>query len=183
VLPHNARQLDPLDAIPVGDPPDLPLGSLVPDIIAWAEREIRFLDSFDRSSLPVCLATHLQAGHQSAGIFLIRRTSRFPKHCLPGPGRPSQRTMGMAQPLPVHSPLKRRHFAKLIERTEQTTFCQKAPCGCTAVIVDIDPARYVPFECTRRQSLVEYNVFHELMPMSTQGRCTDRPRLLIWTAW
>jgi hypothetical protein len=79
VLRHNAAKLYPLDAIPVGAPPDLPLGSLDPDILAWAEREERILVSFDRSSLPVCLANHLQAGQHSPGVFLIRPASLLPE--------------------------------------------------------------------------------------------------------
>jgi len=62
VLRHNAGKLYPLDAVPVGEPVDLPLGSLAPDILAWAEREERILVSFDRSSLPVLTLTILHSG-------------------------------------------------------------------------------------------------------------------------
>jgi len=79
VLRHNIRGLDPLDAIPVGVPPDLPLGSFDQDIIAWAEREDRILVSFDRSSLPVSLADHLHAGYHSPGIFLVRPAASVPE--------------------------------------------------------------------------------------------------------
>jgi len=73
VARHNARGIDPIDAVQVGGPPDLPRGSDDPDILIWAEREGRILVSFDRSTLPNFLSDHLQAGHHSPGIFLIRR--------------------------------------------------------------------------------------------------------------
>lgn len=62
-----------VDVVPVGEPPDLPLGSQDPDILLWAEREGRILVSHDLSTLPAFLADHLRAGHHSPGIFLIRR--------------------------------------------------------------------------------------------------------------
>ena len=69
---HNAVGVKPLDVVSVGDPPDLPRGSLDPDILIWAEREGRILISLDRNTLPTHLANHLQAGHHSPGIFLVR---------------------------------------------------------------------------------------------------------------
>jgi predicted nuclease of predicted toxin-antitoxin system len=72
VAQHNA-QGPPINAVQVGDPPDLPLGSQDPDILIWAEREDRILVSQDLSTLPNFLSDHLQAGHHSPGIFLIRR--------------------------------------------------------------------------------------------------------------
>lgn len=44
---HNGVGVDPIDAVRVGDPPDLPLGSADPDILAWAEREGRVLVTQD----------------------------------------------------------------------------------------------------------------------------------------
>jgi hypothetical protein len=73
VARHNARGIDPIDAVQVDDPPDRPRGSDDPDILIWAEREGRILVSFDRSTLRNFLSDHLQAGHYSPGIFLIRR--------------------------------------------------------------------------------------------------------------
>jgi hypothetical protein len=73
VAQHDTRGIDPIDTVQVGDPPDLPSGSADPDILIWAEREGRILVSFDRSTLPIFLADHLQAGHHSPGVFLIRR--------------------------------------------------------------------------------------------------------------
>jgi Domain of unknown function (DUF5615) len=70
---HNASGMDPLDAVRVGDPPDLPLRTADPAILLWAEREGRVLVTGDRRSMATHLADHLQAGHHSPGIFLMRR--------------------------------------------------------------------------------------------------------------
>jgi hypothetical protein len=70
---HNALGTYPLDAVRVGDPPDLPLGTTDPDLLIWAEREGRILLSLDYRTLPGHLARHLQAGGHSPGIFLLRR--------------------------------------------------------------------------------------------------------------
>jgi hypothetical protein len=75
VLRHNARGVDPIDAVQVGEPPDLPRQSDDPDILIWAEREGRILVSYDLSTLLNFLSDHLQAGHHSPGIFLIRHGS------------------------------------------------------------------------------------------------------------
>jgi hypothetical protein len=69
---HNARGVNPLDVLRVGDPPDLPLGSSDPDILLWTEWEGRILVSEDRKTLPTHLANHLQASNHSPGIFLVR---------------------------------------------------------------------------------------------------------------
>jgi hypothetical protein len=70
---HNAAGAYPIDVVRVGDPPDLPLGSVDPDILLWAEREGRVLVTRDQGTMPTHLANHLQAGHHSPGIFLLRR--------------------------------------------------------------------------------------------------------------
>lgn len=69
---HNAAGVHSIDAVRVGDPPDLPRGTADPDILIWAEREGRILVSLDRNTLPGHLADHLQAGHHSPGIWLVR---------------------------------------------------------------------------------------------------------------
>jgi hypothetical protein len=68
---HNARGGLPIDAVRVGDPPDLPLGSADPTILLWAEREGRILLTQDVNTMPGFLAQHLQAGHHSPGVFMI----------------------------------------------------------------------------------------------------------------
>src|SRR5262249_19224891 len=75
LMRHNARGIDLVDAIQVGDPPDLPRGSQDPDILIWAEAEDRILVSEDLSTLPIFLTNHLEAGRHSPGIFLIRHGS------------------------------------------------------------------------------------------------------------
>lgn len=68
---HNAAGLYPFDAVQVGDPSDLPLGSTDPSILLWAEREGRIIVSLDRGTMPGFLAAHLRAGHHCAGLFLL----------------------------------------------------------------------------------------------------------------
>jgi hypothetical protein len=75
---HNARGVHPIDAVCVGDPGDLPLGSDDPDILLWAERERRILVSRDEATMKTYFAEHLQAGHHSPGLFLIRKGSTLP---------------------------------------------------------------------------------------------------------
>lgn len=72
---HNARGIDQVDVVRVGDVDDLPLGSEDPDILLWAEREGRILVSRDRETLAKYLAAHLAAGRHSPGIFFVRDVS------------------------------------------------------------------------------------------------------------
>jgi hypothetical protein len=69
---HNAGGLNPVDAERVGDPADLPLGATDPDILLWAEREVRILLSRDFHTMPPYLAAHLRSGHRCPGVFLLR---------------------------------------------------------------------------------------------------------------
>src|ERR1700682_247658 len=71
VVSHNAAGIDLLDVMRVGDPVDLPLGSVDPDMLVWAEREHRILISRDKRTLPTHLVNHLNAGRHSPGIFII----------------------------------------------------------------------------------------------------------------
>lgn len=68
---HNLRGGLPIDAVRVGDPADMPLGSDDPVILLWAEREQRILVTEDRNTMAGHLARHLQAGQRSPGVFLI----------------------------------------------------------------------------------------------------------------
>jgi len=56
----------------VGDPPDLPLSSDDQQILEWAENKDRIVITEDKHTMPAALAAHLQAGHQSPGVFMIR---------------------------------------------------------------------------------------------------------------
>src|SRR5947207_10914 len=78
ILRHNALSPYPIDTHRVGDPLDLPLGSLDPDILIWVEREGRVLLTEDVSSMPGHLANHLAAGRHSPGIFLLRSGIALP---------------------------------------------------------------------------------------------------------
>ncbi len=69
---HNAFGLYLIDAVRVGDPPDLPLGSSDLDILCWAEREGRLVVSNDRSTMGAFLAQHRQAGSHCRGLLLLR---------------------------------------------------------------------------------------------------------------
>src|SRR5262245_34478461 len=68
---HNARGGLSVDAVRVGDPADLPLGSNDPDILAWAERENRILLTLDRDTMADHLTQHVQAGRHSPGVFIL----------------------------------------------------------------------------------------------------------------
>ncbi len=74
---HNARGPELIDAMRVGDGPDLPLGMLDADLLLWAEREGRILVSRDKTTLPAHLNDHLQAGRRSPGIFVVRARGRL----------------------------------------------------------------------------------------------------------
>jgi len=69
---HNAAGTFRLDALRVGDPSDLALGSDDPSILLWAERQGRIIISQDERTMPAHLANHLSRGHQSPGVFLTR---------------------------------------------------------------------------------------------------------------
>lgn len=69
---HNRSGGQVLDALRVGDPPDLPLGSDAAAILLWAEREGRILLTLDANTMPGYLTSHLQANHHSPGMFLLR---------------------------------------------------------------------------------------------------------------
>jgi hypothetical protein len=75
---HNTSSPYPLDAVRVGDPLDLPLGTLDSDVLIWAEREVRVLLSRDQRSLPQHLTAHLQGGRRSPGIFIILKVNTVP---------------------------------------------------------------------------------------------------------
>jgi hypothetical protein len=75
---HNASGGYPLDVVRVGDPPNLPLGTLDPDLLLWAEREGRILLTRDYSTMPGHFAHHLRIGRHSPGLILI-----LPRRSLP----------------------------------------------------------------------------------------------------
>jgi hypothetical protein len=74
---HNARSSDPIDVVRVGDHPDLPLSTPDSDILEWAELSGRVLISRDRRTMIAELATHLQGGRGSPGLFIVCRRARL----------------------------------------------------------------------------------------------------------
>ena len=76
---HNARGVDLIDAVRVGDPIDLPLRTRDPAILIWAEREARVLITNDKKSMPGHLRDHLLLGRHSPGIFVIRSQATIPQ--------------------------------------------------------------------------------------------------------
>ncbi len=69
---HNQGGTYPIDAVRVGDFPDLPLQCSDPEILAWAERAGRILLTFDESTMPGYWIAHLQSGRHSPGVFIVR---------------------------------------------------------------------------------------------------------------
>src|SRR5689334_11755535 len=70
---HNTVSAFPIDAVRVGDPPDLPNGTQDPDLLVWAEREGRILVTNDRKTMRKWLTQHLQASRHSPGLLMIRQ--------------------------------------------------------------------------------------------------------------
>ncbi len=73
-----------LDAVRVGDVPELPLASQDSGLLIWAEREGRILVTEDKRTMPGHLAEHLETGHRSPGVFMVRggRSIREVLDCL-----------------------------------------------------------------------------------------------------
>lgn len=69
---HNLASELPLDAVRVGDMPELPLGVDDSTVLLWAESAGRILISEDKHTLPNHLDVHLAAGRHSPGVFLVR---------------------------------------------------------------------------------------------------------------
>jgi hypothetical protein len=72
IIQHNAAGVDLIDAVRVGDPADLPLGTADPDVLHWAEREDRIVLTLDKRTMPGHLADHLRAGGHLPGLFVLR---------------------------------------------------------------------------------------------------------------
>src|SRR5437870_3756285 len=73
---RNARGVDPIDAVRVGDAPDIPLGSDDQTILRRAEREQRILVTFDKSSMNRHLSAHLAGENHCPGIFMVSTESK-----------------------------------------------------------------------------------------------------------
>jgi hypothetical protein len=68
---QNAEPEFPLDAVRVGDMPELPLGTPDPHLLVWAESAGRILVTLDKSTMPEHFREHLAAGHHSPGVMVI----------------------------------------------------------------------------------------------------------------
>lgn len=75
ILSHNQPGQFPIDAVRVGDPPDLPAGTLDPEILLWAERTGRILLTLDVNTMPGHFQAHLAAGRHSPGVMVIRASA------------------------------------------------------------------------------------------------------------
>src|SRR4051794_2238193 len=75
---HNAHGVDVLDVVCVGGPNAPPLGTQDPGLLLWCEASGRLLITRDSNSMPGHLNDHLQAGHHSPGILMLRRRWTIP---------------------------------------------------------------------------------------------------------
>lgn len=69
---HNARGINPIDAIRVGDPIDLPLRSSDSAIIEWSANNSRLLVTFDKKTMPGHFYHRLSSGLDHPGVFMLR---------------------------------------------------------------------------------------------------------------
>lgn len=72
IVRHNARGVDPIDVIRVGDAGVFALGATDPDILDWCETNGRILVSHDKRTIPAHLLEHLTRGRHCNGVFLVR---------------------------------------------------------------------------------------------------------------
>ena len=75
---HNHVGQDRLDVVQVGYSMDLPLSADDRAILQWAEREGRILVTEDKHAMPRHLEQHLEDGHHSPGVFLVRPGTSIP---------------------------------------------------------------------------------------------------------
>jgi predicted nuclease of predicted toxin-antitoxin system len=68
-----------LDAVSVGELPDLPLGTLDPVVLIWAERNGRVVITTDYSTMPGHFTDHLAAGRHLAGLLFLRPEATLPQ--------------------------------------------------------------------------------------------------------
>jgi uncharacterized protein DUF5615 len=72
ILQRNYFSEHQLDAVRVGDMPDLPPSSDDARVLQFAESNTRLLITEDRHSMPGHLHRHLRAGHHSPGVLIPR---------------------------------------------------------------------------------------------------------------
>ena len=76
ILRHNRASDLPLDVVRIGEPDVLPYNSSDLKILAWAEQENRILVTEDKNTMPQHLREHLEAGHHSPDVFIVRKGCR-----------------------------------------------------------------------------------------------------------
>jgi hypothetical protein len=72
ILRHNLRGEHRIDAVPVGDPPDLPLGANDAAMLGWAESAGRLIVTEDHHTMFHHVADHLAARRHSPGVLIVR---------------------------------------------------------------------------------------------------------------
>lgn len=70
---HNSGSNELIDAVCVGDPLDLPLGSTDDEILRWAESNDRVIITRDLRTFANHFQQHLKSGRHSPGVLLLRR--------------------------------------------------------------------------------------------------------------
>jgi hypothetical protein len=74
ILQHNAKGSYLIDVVRVGSPPAPTKRSTDPANLLWPEQADRILVSRDKRTLPNHFNDHLNAGHHSPGVLVLRVT-------------------------------------------------------------------------------------------------------------
>jgi len=69
---HNRFSAFAIDAVRIGDMPDLPLGTKDPEVLIWAEANNRIILSRDFRTMPNHFDDHMAAGRHSPGVALLK---------------------------------------------------------------------------------------------------------------
>lgn len=75
ILRQNLLSQLTIDAMTVGEPSDLPLGSSDPQALAWASMHGHILVTEDRATMKEHLEAHLSRQLHSPGVFIVRPRS------------------------------------------------------------------------------------------------------------
>lgn len=75
---HNALGINPLEAVRVGDIPELPLRSPDPNILEWSDRNDYILVTLDKTTMPQFFQDRITAGLHHPGMFLLKQEEMLP---------------------------------------------------------------------------------------------------------
>lgn len=75
---RNITAENPLDAVRVGEPDDLPFSSDDAAILRWAQSTNRILVTLDKSTMPDHLSNRLKSGQHCPGVFMLRPGCSIP---------------------------------------------------------------------------------------------------------